>query len=615
MPEIENLAVGEVNMQLGYCESLRAEISTNDKTPITDGHIDIFNGISRSKADLQGRVTVQVKGETHHNKKMFKSESLKYGIERETLEFFERNGGGIFFVVALHPFSPKRRVFHVLLNPFRAKRLQMSMKPEQKTLTVKFKALPQQPREIEKIVHFALRAQVQNTTLGFDPELVSADATFEVHTPDGLDLSAPTVLDVLDHDYTIMLHTKGGLSLPVDMDLTIYPANYLPHEMAINISCGDVTYSRATARQIDATTVELDLSRTLQLVIADEGKHFNASIDLKADEPMSAQLKALSFFEAASKGEAITINGNGYAPDVEVPEPDPGLLATFQRFQRISELLSALHVSPETVHLARLNQEHMQTLGMLHRAVVLDEEVKSTKGNAGRFEPEIGESKLMLMVVPGTKLDYWSVFSPFDPANRERFRLFSISEESDRAVEIRGTAYEGVSSEELGRTLNLNLDGIVDAYSALEEREKAQSLANHKLLHMLAASANASDPHLGHALIEAARALNSWLLEASPDDPTHLINRWQIRKRLKEMTQDEVVEIRRLRRDWWRKDGPLRDLIDACCAILIGDLGDIEHCVNELSDADRELLHSWPISMLVSVSVSASASGSAAVAE
>lgn len=590
-------------MQLGYCESLRAELSTNDKTPITDGHIDIFTGISRSKADLRGRVTVQVKGETHHNKKIFKSDTLKYGIERETLTFFERNGGGIFFVVALHPSSPKRRAFHVLLNPFRAKRLRMSMKPEQKTLTVKFKALPQQPREIEKIIHFALQAQVQNTNLGFDPELVSADATFEVHTPDGLDLSAPTVLDVLDSDYTIMLRTKGGLSLPVDMDLTIYPASYVAHEIAINISCGDVTYSRAIARQIDATTVELNLSHTLQLVIADEGKHFNASIDLEADEPMSAQLKAVNFFEAASKGEAIRINGNGYTPDLEVPEPDPGLLAMFQRFQQLSELLFALHVSLEAVHLARLNQGHMQTLGMLYRAIVLDEEIESTKGNAGRFEPEMGESKFMLMVVPGTKPDYWSIFSPFDPSNRERFRLFSISEDSDRPVEIHGTAYEGVSPEELGRTLNLNLNGIVDAYSSLEESEKAQSLANHKLLHMLAASANVSAPYLGHALIEAARALNDWLIEASPGDPTHLINRWQIRKRLKELTQDEVAEIRRLRREWWRKDGPLRDLIDACCAILIGDPGDIEHCVSELSDADRELLHSWPVFMLAGETV------------
>jgi hypothetical protein len=61
---IEGLAVSAETDILALCPDLHDQITVNDKTPVTDGHIDLYKSGNHSNTNLIGRVFVQVKGRT-----------------------------------------------------------------------------------------------------------------------------------------------------------------------------------------------------------------------------------------------------------------------------------------------------------------------------------------------------------------------------------------------------------------------------------------------------------------------------------------------------------------------------------------------------------------------
>ena len=62
--DIEGLAVGHLKTLFSKIGCLRAVINDNDKEPIWDGYIYVYeyNTKQRSNEDLKGRIPIQVKG-------------------------------------------------------------------------------------------------------------------------------------------------------------------------------------------------------------------------------------------------------------------------------------------------------------------------------------------------------------------------------------------------------------------------------------------------------------------------------------------------------------------------------------------------------------------------
>lgn len=88
--DVEALAVAKIGGMLARCQHLKAFIPTNDKTPFTDGHIDLYTGLRQSKADWRGRVPIQVKGRTRRSKK---TSSPTHPITRTDLRAYQNDAG------------------------------------------------------------------------------------------------------------------------------------------------------------------------------------------------------------------------------------------------------------------------------------------------------------------------------------------------------------------------------------------------------------------------------------------------------------------------------------------------------------------------------------------
>ena len=63
----------------------------------------MYTDDGRTKDDILGRVSVQVKGRSHQSKKIVNETSTNYAVDRASLNFFEKHRGGIYlYVVSPH---------------------------------------------------------------------------------------------------------------------------------------------------------------------------------------------------------------------------------------------------------------------------------------------------------------------------------------------------------------------------------------------------------------------------------------------------------------------------------------------------------------------------------
>jgi hypothetical protein len=595
--DLERIAVRAVERLLEPCPRLRAEIQAGDRTPITDGFIDLYSkDHSSSRADITARVALQVKGVSHYNKKKFAADSLSYSIEVEVLRFFRDNGGGVYFCVIVHPDTRQERVFARPLAPFMLDRL-LNEKPDQKSISVKLKHLADDPDHVQRVMDFAAEVSKQDPKQGFDERLWRDDAELEIVSVDGVDLSRPADLNLGTQDVAIVLHT-GGLRIHVNADLRIIPAGYVEREIALTVSCGGVSYDTAVVKKINDGAGQFRLGDTLTLRLEQDATHLTSELDLEQGGNLLDHLQALRFFVALAEGHTLRIGYDDMQPEVPKKKHLDGLDDTLERFEALAELFEAVGADARLVIPTDITSSQMNILGHVYRALVHGDELTSDTGRAGRFDIRVGAFRIMVVAMPGSTEGAWRFFDPFEPASRDRYRIYRMSDESTPR-ELHGTAYEAVFAEEIANTLNLRLDDLPRAYQALEDQETARGLANLKVLQFIAA-ADASEVELRRAaLLEAALGLNAWLLDAGGDDAIHRINRWQVLHRTGELSSSDRDEIRDLRRLVMRSDDGNAGQLEACCAILLGDLEDIRHTINALDVERKNALASWPIATLI----------------
>lgn len=141
--DIEGLAVGHLKTLFSKIGCLRAVINDNDKEPIWDGYIYVYeyNTKQRSNEDLKGRIPIQVKG--HIEKDIYSGNNKipSYKFDVTNLKNYLNDGGVLFFVVTFDENGENERVFYKRLLPFDLKRILKQVKGN-KTKTLQLEYLP-----------------------------------------------------------------------------------------------------------------------------------------------------------------------------------------------------------------------------------------------------------------------------------------------------------------------------------------------------------------------------------------------------------------------------------------------------------------------------------------
>lgn len=593
MADVEILAVGEVSRVVALCPRLKGEIASNDKTPFTDGFIHLYNSDKQNNASYRGRVPVQVKGRTHPGKVKQSATHLTYPVDKDTLTFFLQDGGALYFYVPFSPNGKPKGIFYRALTPFRLKRILARMKDGQKSLSVKLERLPTSSLEIQRRVEAALDARKQAGPKANVEEVLSQLKSIRLRTLNQLSDSRPTILNLDDTDFSVEVTTVGGSIIPIDIDLVVYPASYVPSEMPVAISCGSIIFPKPVRRQVDADNSVIILSKGLTIRIRREGQGFRMNLDIQPAGSLVDQANDLTFFVAAAQGNSVAFGDRTLPPLKANLENLSDLKHLENRFREMVTTLDHLGVPDELKRFIKLGAEDKQRLLMLHHSIVDSKEMRTTEKGVGRMDVDLGDFRIITLASDGKDKDHRIIIDPFDPAHRGTFSLLKHADGGYEELPW-ATVYESLQGDDFERTLNLHIESIADAYDAISERNIALTTANQLVLNLLLAADKAESPMRDY-LLRGATNLSDWLVTKGGDDITYKINRWQIDARNESLTSDERKTIRRARRAVREQSSSESQLQDACLTILLQDFDELSLILESLPDADTAKLKSWPI--------------------
>lgn len=584
---VEALAVAELNRRIGMCPRLQPIILTNDRTLLTDGHIELFDSPRHTKSNWVGRVSVQVKGRTRRATQP----RLTHPVPCDDLRSYQVDSGVLYFVVDIDPETGTCEPYYALLSPFVIDGILWQLPAEQRSVAVTLRPLPAETDRLEALLSLALETKNQNPKLGFDPSLFNDSESITVYTATPLSLDQPLRLSPEALDYALILHTAGGMSVPLNGEFEVYPPDYMPRQVDLRVSSGTIIFERSTISRVSANTHNVQLSEglALTLTLSDEGRVRAATITVTPERNLSARLRSFEFVTALQDSGRLELNGD---PLTFNPTSEEGFLDLRQRLPALRDmtaLFDHLGVDTRLIDLEQLDDQQLLQLNALYRGFVLGEELHDPKSQSGRVLQQVGQWHVLFMVIPGSRQDMWKVEDPFSTAERRQFAHTPTDGGKPYVV----TAYELIAPKDLPTVLNARLESIVDAYEAIAASEMTQGLANHRVLYLLMAVDHC--PARRDEFLDAAEHLNEWLIRAQGPDPIHLVNRWQIHARRGPLSPETLTEIRSLKREAATNAQVKAAQLEVACSILLGDDDETRFLIGRLPEEQLKEIETWPI--------------------
>ena len=591
--DTEGIAVHAVEAAFMTSDRVKTYVDKNDRTPITDGHIDIHSGSPFTNKNLVGRVTVQVKGKAVDNGCKLKGTET-YAIKRAVLQGFLHSRGVVFFLVLINKKRPgSRTIYYAPLTPFRIMELLDEMEHGQSKKTIHLKRLPKQPRELVAILTFAIQSQKESPDLGFDWHLFEDIEELTLYSDTKVNLDRPLVLDYMSLNHSLMLRTTTGLMVPVPGQMKLYPAAYVERGTDLVIRSGEFTFRNPSVKRIEENFSEFKLSDGLNLHIPDDMSVSGGKINLSLRNSVGGRHQDIGFFIACIDTGAYSVNRSVSRFDATGLEAGGELRAHFEYLDRICTLFRALEVDPFLVEFSEISEHRSEQLGGLYQAIVERKEFDEKLEKPGRILQPLGKWFLELICVQDKDSGAWRYYSLFSPELARQFLIMEAGEGSPESRVVRITPYEAIEEKRFPFTLNLNLERVVDAYAQIIDHPETSTRANYMVLRLI----NAADKveQRREEFLDAADRLNEWLIEREGELPHHAINRWQNLERRGELSDQHRAAIRALRRSAAASEINLPQQAAFCCSVLLSDIEEANDSLAALSDEERESIQSWPI--------------------
>lgn len=584
----EQLGVAAVNAALGVVPNLGPNVDQNDRTPLTDGYIDLFGSDDRHTVkNLLGRVYPQVKTSDYAKRSAI---PRTFPLKRETLVGYRNLAGVLFFHVGLTGARRKPVIMYANLNPFTIDDLLRNVPETQKTISFRIKPFPPDRAAIERIVRFQWETQAEAAVVGTDITLLEDGALLTIRSNELFHFDRPILLDDPDRTFSVLLTTKAGMELPFKVTGSLTPANYLPHEIEIEFTSGDVTFTRGIRKQLTPTSFEIRLSDGLLVTFEDTDDGLKTNVQLDPQPDLLGRLKDLEF------GVALEVNGwlriQGREAKVREPSSESDLLEALENLRKIHRTLLELGADLALVSLVDMTGSHYDAVLGIHDILFEGEPLPVKYRGTLRIRQSIGDWALDLLVVPDGE-DLWRLGSLVHL--QQAYRLTSVREDEERA--FLATPYDVLDPDLLARTLNLDLGNVTAYYENIRTLPDTVDMARGTVLKFIQAAD--SEPRRREAFLEAAADLSRWLVEVEPGQTRDVLNTLQIKARREGLTAEDGIQLRALRRAANRGDDSEAIEIAAGCSILLGDFDEARELLASLSPGTQQIFLSWPIAVLL----------------
>lgn len=584
---IETLAINAVRDSIVLSDFLDQFITDNDKEPSWDGFVYIYNGNSRKKEMLKGRLPVQVKGT--ENSDLSKDE-ISYSVEVTDLRNYLYDGGIVFFVVYIGNNGLTKKIYYAELPPIKL-RLLLSEAKEQKTKVIKLKEFPTDGNQ-KATIFLNCYNNCQKQASFFEAQLLSLEQLEEQGVLEGITIpvygygiKADPQEAFFKNEVYIYAKIKGS-AIPQPLEL-IPMEIQTSQEINAKISVNNVPFYNTFTRTRSADRATIKIGDSFEITINAPDK--SCKVNYKTSDKMRMIVKDLRFMLAILDTGKFELDGHDFlipADAVDLSnfgiEQQKEMLDYYEKIVRVLDILGANGDLP----ISKLTDSDWRNLAILIKAFIDKEYVSGLKLDLNLIHViQIGGFKFALVFSRcEEKEDTYNILDFFKTKLEVQY-----NDENDMAHPI--SQYSILHANDFLELSNIRFDVLLPSYQDLSSNPHIFERANWVLLELLLAydKTNGSKS----ILLNTAKDFAEWLMSA-PEDvlpyKVRLLNKLQIIRREREFSIDEVKELYAI-----IEDSTSREEVLVGGYLLLGSQEAAEIHFAKLDPKLQEDFKTWPI--------------------
>lgn len=562
------------------CSLVDTYLSSNDKEPLWDGHLYLFNSEVQKAENVYGRIPTQVKTLSKTTSK----KNIKYSISKSALNTFKRDGGLLYFVIyAKNP--ENQQIYYALLTPVVIKKY-LRAPGDSASISVTLSLLPSDRNEVtESLFQFYFDCKKQTTSA--DKPIVELEDYFEKSGKRQFSVFAKTPVPVDDMFVHMQSHPLYMYATDDDQNIT-YPIGDGPVTLKIgknikqDISVNGVPYFNGCAVFDDNGSQVISIGNFCTVKMGTENQRSEISFNIKGESSFR-KIPYLSFCLAIIKYKhfcigPVKISCEGIQPSEQLVNQMKGELKILNQ---VKSLFKELHIK-EDIKLDQLSSNELSNLEAFYKGIVLKEPLSLKSGVEKKCRFNIGPYSIYVMFYPcgDGKYQVKDFFQDED--------VCCLLKDGDKTT--KSSRYTLLDVDQYLDASNFDFSKMIGSYEAfVQDNEAVAQLANLDMLRMILAYDKSSGKKT--ALLDAAEALNNWFISTNRfmDSPINDINRLQIIKRRRPLTEEETSHIFSL------LDKDISEDCKTACMLLIENQLGAEFHFKKIPDGDKEFFKTLPI--------------------
>lgn len=579
---IENIGVSAVETYFARTKHIVPEFRRADKKPLYDGVLRIYKSEKHNNNTYLGDVNVQIK--THDS--VSESAEISVQIDRVELETYKRNGGVLYFEVFIGN-ETCIAIYCADLFPLSIKKY-LENTQEGGNPKVIFKRIPEKRSDFEKEI-FKFYSDSIYQASSYDKPIVQigdyltkpGEKHFVIYSP----------ITEINNDPYSFLGSEFNTIYATDKDGNIlFPlgdGRYKVIKIGKNnnpISIkGKVFYDYTIVQEMDGhpcMAIDQFLFCSFFPEICKRQLSYKSH-----NKKARARLKELNFILALNEYKAFSIGDEEMPCEEFILEDKVVNMLKVDRDNcaKIVRLLDALHIS-EDLDFNSLSQDDKLSFNKLYEGIILNKHTNIEDEPAGLKIICIGPLRIYVVFSFVSE----GVFHIEDFFTSTHVLCYADNEHTSLS-----SRFSVLSVKDMIDASNFYFDGVVESYKMLiGSNPDIVQVAYRDLQRYLLAY----DLSKGNKIefLRVAYDLATWLIEIEAFDGNDIrIDLYQIKKRSQALTTEEIKDI------YLIEDSTTNIFSKIACNILTDNMIRVDMLISQLSEEDRALISSAPISHFI----------------
>ena len=569
--DIEGIAVERVKREIYKYNCLKEFLNSNDKMPLWDGEIFIYdeNSEYNSNSKFLGKISVQVKG---HKVAKIKSGNSKYTVDVENLIAYQKTGKGtLLFVVEIID-SETTQIYYANLLPVDLKEILSKVKDDQKKVNVDIKPIKEKSSSSMKMI---CQNFLNNSNEQMNIEIKNID---EIKDIKEINFSVWGDKEYIEnymfnndiYTYAICEKDNKKIALPKLKDIQTFKT------VSTEVSIKNKKYYNEITFIKNRNEEYALIGESIKFYISDNKINFNISGNIYE------RIIDIKFILDLLENKEITIsdrtfNLNGYKNKQDyITKLNNNLIL----LQSIKDIFDKYNIRFEK-DISKLNSEERKNLVRF---------IKINKGELIKdldavtpYYIDVVEYRIAFIILKESENEI-EILNYFDSNIMDKVKVFFIDQNNEQVFI---SPYINLTTQNLLEFSNIDIDIIEKSFETEYYTEEICERYNMFLLELI----KAYDVSKDKKWIKFAEKLVDKILLYS-NLPVYIINKFQIIKRIRNLTLEEKEELYKI------KEKESDNIIQCGIAILLDNRSDFERYFNKIGIKQKEF-KKFPIYNLI----------------